>query len=121
MLCNNAGIERYRRADEYTIDDWNAISETNLRGAFLCTKYAYPFLKKNPRLHRQYFFGARIRQRATNLRLRSQQSRIARANAWHGTGFCGRRCSRECSMSRRDSNRNDGALHQRSSLIRKKR
>ena len=46
MLCNNAGIERYRRAEEYTIDDWNSISETNLRGAFLCTKYAYPFLKK---------------------------------------------------------------------------
>jgi len=47
VLCNNAGIERYRRADEYTIDDWNSISETNLRGAFLCTKYAYPFLKKS--------------------------------------------------------------------------
>jgi NAD(P)-dependent dehydrogenase (short-subunit alcohol dehydrogenase family) len=46
VLCNNAGIERYRRADEYTIDDWNSISETNLRGAFLCTKYGYPFLKK---------------------------------------------------------------------------
>jgi len=47
VLCNNAGIECYRRAEEYTIDDWNAISETNLRGAFLCTKYAYPFLKKS--------------------------------------------------------------------------
>jgi NAD(P)-dependent dehydrogenase (short-subunit alcohol dehydrogenase family) len=47
VLCNNAGIERYRRADEYTIDDWNSISETNLRGAFLCAKYAYPFLKKS--------------------------------------------------------------------------
>jgi NAD(P)-dependent dehydrogenase (short-subunit alcohol dehydrogenase family) len=46
VLCNNAGIERYRRADEYTIEDWNAISETNLRGTFLCTKYAYPLLKK---------------------------------------------------------------------------
>jgi NAD(P)-dependent dehydrogenase (short-subunit alcohol dehydrogenase family) len=46
VLCNNAGIERYRRAEEYTIEDWNAISETNLRGAFLCTKYAYPFLKR---------------------------------------------------------------------------
>jgi NAD(P)-dependent dehydrogenase (short-subunit alcohol dehydrogenase family) len=45
VLCNNAGTERYRRADEYTIEDWNVISETNLRGAFLCTKYAYPFLK----------------------------------------------------------------------------
>ena len=46
VLCNNAGIERYRRPEEYTLDDWNAISETNLRGAFLCAKYAYPFLKK---------------------------------------------------------------------------
>jgi len=45
VLCNNAGIERYRRAEEYTIEDWNSISETNLRGTFLCTKYAYPFLK----------------------------------------------------------------------------
>lgn len=47
VLCNNAGIERYRSADEYTSDDWSAISETNLRGAFLCTKYAYPFLKQS--------------------------------------------------------------------------
>ncbi len=47
VLCNNAGIERYRRPEEYTLDDWNAISETNLRGAFLCVKYAYPLLKKS--------------------------------------------------------------------------
>jgi NAD(P)-dependent dehydrogenase (short-subunit alcohol dehydrogenase family) len=46
VLCNNAGIERYCRAEEYMLDDWDAICETNLRGAFLCTKYAYPFLKK---------------------------------------------------------------------------
>jgi len=46
VLCNNAGIEHYRNANEYTIDEWNAIAETNLRGAFLCTKYAYPHLKK---------------------------------------------------------------------------
>jgi NAD(P)-dependent dehydrogenase (short-subunit alcohol dehydrogenase family) len=45
VLCNNAGIERYRRAEEYTIEDWDSISETNLRGTFLCTKYAYRFLK----------------------------------------------------------------------------
>jgi len=47
VLCNNAGIECYRRPEEYTIDEWNAISETNLRGAFLCTKYAYPLLKQS--------------------------------------------------------------------------
>lgn len=46
VLCNNAGIERYRRADTYTIDEWDAINETNLRGAFLCTKYAHPLLRQ---------------------------------------------------------------------------
>src|SRR5581483_6675705 len=47
VLCNNAGIESYRRPEEYTLNDWNAISETNLRGAFLCSKYAYPLLKQS--------------------------------------------------------------------------
>jgi NAD(P)-dependent dehydrogenase (short-subunit alcohol dehydrogenase family) len=45
VLCNNAGIEQYRRPEEYTSDEWNAIHETNLRGAFYCTKAAYPLLK----------------------------------------------------------------------------
>jgi NAD(P)-dependent dehydrogenase (short-subunit alcohol dehydrogenase family) len=45
-LCNNAGIECHRRSEEYSIDEWNSISETNLRGAFLCAKYAYPLLKQ---------------------------------------------------------------------------
>lgn len=45
VLCNNAGIEQYRRPEEYAIDEWDAIHETNLRGAFLCTKAAYGLLK----------------------------------------------------------------------------
>jgi dihydroanticapsin dehydrogenase len=45
VVCNNAGIEWYHRADEYTTEQWNAILEVNLRGAFLCTKYAYPWLR----------------------------------------------------------------------------
>ena len=44
-LCNNAGIERYRPADEYTLADFDAITETNLRGPFLCTRQALPLLK----------------------------------------------------------------------------
>ena len=28
MLCNNAGIERYARADEYSINNFNAVVET---------------------------------------------------------------------------------------------
>ena len=47
VLCNNAGIECYRRPEEYTIEEWNAISETNLRGAFLCVKYSYLLLKQS--------------------------------------------------------------------------
>ncbi len=46
VLCNNAGIECYRRAHEYTVEEFSAMVDTNLRGAFLCTKYAYPYLRK---------------------------------------------------------------------------
>ena len=46
LLCNNAGIQRHARADEYSIDDFNAIVETNLRGMFLCAKYAFPHLSR---------------------------------------------------------------------------
>ncbi len=45
VLVNNAGIERYRRPEEYTADDWSAITDTNLRAAFLCAKYGYPLLR----------------------------------------------------------------------------
>jgi NAD(P)-dependent dehydrogenase (short-subunit alcohol dehydrogenase family) len=47
VLVNNAGIERYARADEYSIGDFDAIVDTNLRGMFLCAKYAFPYLRKN--------------------------------------------------------------------------
>jgi len=46
VLCNNAGIERYARADEYTSVDFDAIHSTNLRGMFLCAKYAFPHLRE---------------------------------------------------------------------------
>ncbi len=44
MLCNNAGIECYKRADAYTVDEFDSIVDTNLRGPFLCAKYAFPHL-----------------------------------------------------------------------------
>lgn len=47
VLCNNAGIERYKSAEQYTAQDWTDIVGTNLRGAFLCTKYAHPYLKQH--------------------------------------------------------------------------
>jgi len=45
-LVNNAGIEVYRRADEFTSEDWSAMVDTDLRGPFLCTKYAFPALRE---------------------------------------------------------------------------
>lgn len=35
VLCNNAGIERYKVVDDYTMEDWQPIVDTNLRGPFL--------------------------------------------------------------------------------------
>jgi NAD(P)-dependent dehydrogenase (short-subunit alcohol dehydrogenase family) len=46
VLCNNAGIERYKVTEDYTLEDWEAIVHTNLRGPFLCSKYALPHLRK---------------------------------------------------------------------------
>lgn len=45
-LCNNAGIEIYRRADEYTLAEWDLIHNVNLRGAFLCSKLFFPALEQ---------------------------------------------------------------------------
>lgn len=45
-LCNNAGIEIYRRADEYTMAEWDLIHHVNLRGAFLCSKLFFPALER---------------------------------------------------------------------------
>ena len=45
-FCNNAGIEIYRRADEYTLPEWDLIHNVNLRGAFLCSKLFFPALER---------------------------------------------------------------------------
>jgi NAD(P)-dependent dehydrogenase (short-subunit alcohol dehydrogenase family) len=44
-LVNNAGISRFKPLDEATLEDWNAVIDTNLTGAFLCGKYAAPYLR----------------------------------------------------------------------------
>ena len=44
-LCNNAGVELYRHAADYTAEEFDRIVSTNLRGTFLMTRHAYPLLK----------------------------------------------------------------------------
>jgi len=47
VLCNNAGIEICRAVHEYSTADWDRVLNTNLRGAFLCAKYALPSLRSS--------------------------------------------------------------------------
>ncbi len=43
-LVNNAGINRDRLLLRMASNDWDQVLDTNLRGAFLCTKYAMPHM-----------------------------------------------------------------------------
>ena len=47
VVCSNAGIERYARADQYSARDWADITDTNLRAGFLLVKHAYSSLAAN--------------------------------------------------------------------------
>jgi NAD(P)-dependent dehydrogenase (short-subunit alcohol dehydrogenase family) len=43
-LINNAGISCNKPITELSLDEWNNVLSTNLTGAFLCSKYATPYL-----------------------------------------------------------------------------
>jgi NAD(P)-dependent dehydrogenase (short-subunit alcohol dehydrogenase family) len=45
ILVNNAGISEFTKFEELSIEDWDKVINTNLRGAFLCSKLAVPHLK----------------------------------------------------------------------------
>lgn len=47
ILVNNAGIDIEATIEECSYDLWKKILGVNLDGAFLCTKYATPLLKKS--------------------------------------------------------------------------
>ncbi|MBI4562929.1 MAG: glucose 1-dehydrogenase [Candidatus Rokubacteria bacterium] len=44
ILVNNAGINIRKAPQEYSLEEWRRILETNLTSAFLCSKAAYPHL-----------------------------------------------------------------------------
>jgi NAD(P)-dependent dehydrogenase (short-subunit alcohol dehydrogenase family) len=46
VLVNNAGVEEYAKLDKTSLDQWNHIMSINVNGAFLMSKYALPYLKK---------------------------------------------------------------------------
>ncbi|MBW3544926.1 MAG: SDR family oxidoreductase, partial [Bacteroidetes bacterium] len=44
FLINNAGLSKFKPFTELSISDWDEVINTNLRGAFLCAKFAAPHL-----------------------------------------------------------------------------
>ncbi|MFX0173700.1 MAG: SDR family oxidoreductase [Candidatus Hodarchaeota archaeon] len=44
VLVNNAGVGRFKRADDFTLDDYNYMFNVNVKGVFLVTKYVVPHL-----------------------------------------------------------------------------
>ncbi|MFC4025207.1 3-oxoacyl-ACP reductase FabG [Oceanobacillus longus] len=47
ILINNAGFTRDFLIGKMTIDDWDAVINTSLKGCFLTTKYASPYMIEN--------------------------------------------------------------------------
>jgi len=45
VLVNNAGIGRFAPLDQMSLDDWDAVISTNLRGPFLVTRAFLPAMK----------------------------------------------------------------------------
>ncbi len=46
VLVNNAGIGVYKPVLEATSEDWDRCLSVNLKGVFLCSKYAIPYMQK---------------------------------------------------------------------------
>ncbi len=46
ILVNNAGIQIRKPAHELALTEWHQVMDTNLTGAFLCSRGAYPHMKR---------------------------------------------------------------------------
>jgi len=47
ILVNNAGINIRRQPQEYALDEWHRVMDSNLTSAFVCSQAAYPEMLKN--------------------------------------------------------------------------
>jgi len=45
-LVNNAGIGIFKSVDRMSVEDWDAVIQTNLSGAFYCVRAVVPYMKK---------------------------------------------------------------------------
>ncbi|MFW9915317.1 MAG: SDR family oxidoreductase [Candidatus Thorarchaeota archaeon] len=44
VLVNNAGVGRFKLIQDFSLDDYDFMFDVNVKGLFLCTKYAVPHL-----------------------------------------------------------------------------
>jgi 3-oxoacyl-[acyl-carrier protein] reductase len=47
ILVNNAGVAHRKRLEETTLREYDEIMDTNLKGVYLCTKYAIPYIRNS--------------------------------------------------------------------------
>ena len=47
VLINNAGTNIRKQPEEYSLDEWRLILDTNLTSAFVCSQAAYPAMKRS--------------------------------------------------------------------------
>lgn len=47
ILVNNAGVSRFKPLDEITVAEFDEVLNIDLRGAFMCSKFAAPYLKQH--------------------------------------------------------------------------
>ena len=46
ILVNNAGINIRKQPQDYSLEEWRQVIDTNLTSAFACSQAAYPEMKK---------------------------------------------------------------------------
>lgn len=46
ILVNNAGVLVVKNFEDHTLEDWNFVMDTNLKGAFLMSRAVVPLMKK---------------------------------------------------------------------------
>jgi NAD(P)-dependent dehydrogenase (short-subunit alcohol dehydrogenase family) len=46
ILVNNAGVALFKPIDEFTLAEFSRVLDVNLKGPWLCAKYAFPELKR---------------------------------------------------------------------------
>ncbi|MFX0208605.1 MAG: SDR family oxidoreductase [Candidatus Hodarchaeota archaeon] len=44
ILVNNAGVGRFKRAEEFTLEDYHYMFDVNVKGVFLMSKYVVPHM-----------------------------------------------------------------------------